>query len=230
MFASIHSRLFPLRSIVSSWGNVEKLSGGKLFKEFFDKIKVCSEFSNPRKESGSIQEIWLPLRSRCVSFCKWRIALEGISISSLCCSISSHNDLSKPKKESSGMSVIRLCDISSRYKPVNKDVHSFVSHYSDCFMLMLPVACKKYDSSSLNPVFSICNIKALELLIVFGIAGNGTCLHWTIPKSGAGFEHVQSGLKVQGGYLNDSISLARTVDVLFKLANIIRMILAIIKK
>lgn len=97
-------------------------------------------------------------------------------------------------------------------------------------MLKLPVACKKYDSNSRKPVFSICSIKALELLIVLGMAGNGTCLHWTIPKSGAGFEHVQSGLKVQGGYLNGSISLARTVDVLLRLANIIRTIVAIIKK
>lgn len=131
MFASIHSRLFPLRSIVSSWGNVEKLSGGKLFIEFFDKINVCSEFSNPRKESGSIHEIWLPLRSRWVSFCKCRIALEGISINSLCWSMSSHNDLSKPKNESSGISVMRLWDISSLYSPVTK--YLFVLDYSNSY-------------------------------------------------------------------------------------------------
>lgn len=93
-----------------------------------------------------------------------------------------------------------------------------------------PVACKKYDSNPLNPVFSMCNINALELLIVFGIAGNGTCLHCTIPRSGAGLEHVQRGLKVHGGYFSDSISLARTVAARFRLANIIRIIVAIIRK
>lgn len=39
-----------------------------------------------------------------------------------------------------------------------------------------------------------------EMLTVFGIAGNGTLMHLTIPKSGvAAFEQVHRGLNVHGG-------------------------------
>lgn len=38
------------------------------------------------------------------------------------------------------------------------------------------------------------------MFTVFGIAGNGTLIHFTIPKSGvAAFEQVHKGLNVHGG-------------------------------
>lgn len=63
MFASMTAKLLPLRSIVSSSGSVEKLSGGSLLSRFLASESVCSESSRPRNESCSMEVIWLPLRS-----------------------------------------------------------------------------------------------------------------------------------------------------------------------
>lgn len=48
---------------MSNIGNDVKQSCGSEFNEFCDKYNVCNESSKPLKESISIHDIWLPLKS-----------------------------------------------------------------------------------------------------------------------------------------------------------------------
>lgn len=63
IFESITAKLLPLKSIVSKFDSVLKLSGGSLLSRFRANDNVCNESSKPRNESCSMAVIWLPLRS-----------------------------------------------------------------------------------------------------------------------------------------------------------------------
>lgn len=64
----------------------------------------------------------------------------------------------------------------------------------------LPVAWKNWGSKSLILLPVSCNVKTFELLTAAGTLRMGTLVQVTMPRSPAGFEHVQRAWKRHGGW------------------------------
>lgn len=77
------------------------------------------------------EEEKIPVRSRSCNFCKCLNDLLGIFSNRLQGNSSSHNDLSSPRKASSGMSAKGLCLIRSLYRPKRQenDVNVRIASY-----------------------------------------------------------------------------------------------------